>query len=126
MPEEPRGALDPSVEMRTSSRFSADPRGPRSAAPTPTILWRGLCQGVAAWDRPHGEAGVRSRSDLSDLTYGVLDGVADVDRAGLVAFHQADHAFDQVVDVLYAPGLGTFSVDGQGLAEEGLSYEVRQ
>src|ERR687897_2118561 len=62
---------------------------------------------------------------LGDLTHRVRDGVADVYRTALLASHQADHTFDEVLDILHAPGLGAVSVDAQGLAQEGLSYKVR-
>src|SRR5438094_319623 len=45
------------------------------------------------------------------LEDGVLDRVADVDRSAMVAFHEADQPFDEVVDVLKAAGLATVAVD---------------
>src|SRR5215208_684370 len=86
-----------------------------------------LCGSVLG-QRLMGDLALRARElydHLGDLTHRVLDRIADVDRSGLLAFHQPDHAFDQVLDILHAPGPGAFSVDGQGLAEEGLSYKVR-
>src|SRR5215208_7937634 len=84
--------------------------------------------GIVFGERLVGDLALRARElydYLGDLTHRVLDGVADVDRTSLFAIHQADHAFDQVLDILHAPGLRAFSVDGQRLAQEGLSYEVR-
>src|ERR671916_163049 len=84
--------------------------------------------GIVFWERLVRDLALRARqfdNHLGDLAHGVLDGVADVDRAGLLAFHQAGHTFDEVVDVLHAPCLGAISVDAQGLAQESLSYEIR-
>jgi hypothetical protein len=84
--------------------------------------------GIVLGERLVGDLASRARElydHLGDLTHRVRDGVADVYRTALLAFHQADHTFDQVVDILHAPGLGAVSVDGQGLAQEGLSYKVR-
>src|SRR5215203_6971148 len=57
----PRVAFEPVPETRTRSKFWRNLRGPGSAVPNPTLLWRGLYQGSVVWDRLRGEAGGRSR-----------------------------------------------------------------
>src|SRR5215208_6239676 len=82
--------------------------------------------GIVFWERLVGDLALRATElyhHLGDLKHRVRIGVADVDRTGLLAIHEADHAFDQVLYILHAPGLGAFSVDAQGLAQEGLSYK---
>src|SRR3954468_3406802 len=57
---------------------------------------------------------------FGELEHGELARVTDVDRAGEVGsrVHQAQHAFDEVVDIAEATGLHAIAVDGDRLALE--------
>ena len=61
---------------------------------------------------------------LAELEHGELVGVTNVDGAGVLAGHEADHSFDIVVAVAEGAGLGAVTVDGDFLSPESLHNEV--
>ena len=61
---------------------------------------------------------------LGEFEHGEFIRVSDVDGAGMVAVHQADHAFDVVVAVAEGAGLRTVAVDSDVLAPKSLHDEV--
>ena len=51
-------------------------------------------------------------------------GITDVDRAAVIAVHQADHAFDQIIHVAEAARLAAIAIEGERFAAQRLHDEV--
>lgn len=72
-----------------------------------------------------GQAGVDGIAHLlRQLADGEITGIAEVDRAGVIAVHQLDHALHQIIDVAEGTGLGAIAIDGKGFSAQGLNDEV--
>jgi len=61
---------------------------------------------------------------LGEFEHGEFAGVSDVDGRGLTALHEADEAFDEVIDVAEGAGLSAVAVYRNILATKGLNDEV--
>ena len=63
-------------------------------------------------------------NELGELEHGEFSGVANIDRTGdAFRVHEADEAFDEVVDIAEGAGLGAVTIDGDVFLE-GLDNEV--
>ena len=85
-------------------------------------------EGIVAGERMEGELGTATdllENELGELEHGEFSGVADIDRTGdAFRVHEADEAFDEVVDIAEGAGLGAVTVDGDVFPFEGLDDEV--
>ena len=53
-----------------------------------------------------------------------FDGVGDVDRAKVIAIHQADHALDQIIHVAIAARMAAIAIEDERFAAQVLHNEV--
>lgn len=90
-------------------------------------VWLAL-ERVVTGERMEGELGTATdllENKLGELEHGKFSGVADINRTGdAFRVHEADEAFDEVVDVAEGAGLGAVTVDGNVFPFEGLNDEV--
>ena len=75
-----------------------------------------------------GEFGIAANlleNELGELEHGEFSGVADIDgTCDAFGIHEADEAFNEVVNIAEGAGLGAVTIDGDILAFKGLNDEV--
>ena len=83
---------------------------------------------IVTGERMEGELGTATdllENKLGELEHGEFSGIADIYGTGdAFRVHEADEAFDEVVDIAEGAGLGAIAIDGNVFPFEGLDDEV--
>ena len=83
---------------------------------------------IVTGERMESELGTATdllENKLGELEHGEFSGIADIYGTGdAFRVHEADEAFDEVVDIAEGAGLGAIAIDGNVLPFEGLDDEV--